>query len=578
MKHVPGYDPSLEYSHQHPEDPTVGTKRSPEAMSPEMPTKKVVQHVRPSSNKNVSGAGSASDPLKVLSEKKEASYAEREDSGKVIIQYNEELNVSSKPFLYRHNESRDGVQEVVGDKVEAPNVVVTPAISDEILETMSSISEQATQNTNITQQKKFLYSRLADRAEGIEYRLADFEQGAEVDEKQYDTTVFGRVCCNAEGGVGKLNSTSVELELSRNTGISKRIELNLQALSNVMLFPGQVIAAQGARESSTKLHVSNIVTSARLPLPRSPGSLLEKERRTREVDEQTTVPVRGGGPLRVWIAGGQFTLDNDLEFKPLLDLFQEVMAHPPDVLILMGPFLPESHPMIRQGNAYRHFKEKDYVHSFQDLFTKKFWKNVTGLLKKVSHLRVVMVPSVDDVLSLPILPSAPFDHGTTDAQRIHVLSNPSTFTIGDAASKLVFGGISTDVLFDIRRERFAKGDKEFMSNTNKLETAVDDLLDQRSYYPLYPGNPDTPLDMSLAEHLRMPMSPDILFVRSRLRPFISNRNGTLAINTGKLATMNRGGTFAKLYINPIDTNSVVDEDGSFQHNVAERTKAEIVCI
>eukprot|EP01138_Halocafeteria_seosinensis_P011351 gb/GECG01011594.1/.p1 GENE.gb/GECG01011594.1/~~gb/GECG01011594.1/.p1 ORF type:complete len:433 (+),score=61.97 gb/GECG01011594.1/:1-1299(+) len=335
MKHVPGYDPSLEYSHQHPEDPTVGTKRSPEAMSPEMPTKKVVQHVRPSSNKNVSGAGSASDPLNVLSEKKESSYAEREDSGKVIIQYNEELNVSSKPFLYRHNESRDGVQEVVGDKVEAPNVVVTPAISDEILETMSSISEQATQNTNITQQKKFLYSRLADRAEGIEYRLADFEQGAEVDEKQYDTTVFGRVCCNAEGGVGKLNSTSVELELSRNTGISKRIELNLQALSNVMLFPGQVIAAQGARESSTKLHVSNIVTSARLPLPRSPGSLLEKERRTREVDEQTTVPVRGGGPLRVWIAGGQFTLDNDLEFKPLLDLFQEVMAHPPDVLILV---------------------------------------------------------------------------------------------------------------------------------------------------------------------------------------------------------------------------------------------------
>lgn len=122
------------------------------------------------------------------------------------------------------------------------------------------------------------------------------------------------------------------------TGVTKRIELNLQALSNVLLFPGQVIAAQGAQETPTKLHVSNIVSSARLPLPRSPVDLLEKERRTRQIDEQATVPVRGGGPLRVWVAGGQFTLDNDFDFKPLKDLFKEVELQAPDVLILVSSY------------------------------------------------------------------------------------------------------------------------------------------------------------------------------------------------------------------------------------------------
>ena len=134
------------------------------------------------------------------------------------MQYNADLTVSSKPFLYRQSENQDSVQEAVGDDVETSSVTVDASVSNEILKAMSSVSDQACNDTNLTQQKNFLYSRLADRAEGIEYRLADFERGADVDSENYQTTVFGRVCCNAEGGIGKLNSTSVEIELSQNTG------------------------------------------------------------------------------------------------------------------------------------------------------------------------------------------------------------------------------------------------------------------------------------------------------------------------------------------------------------------------
>lgn len=116
------------------------------------------------------------------------------------------------------------------------------------------------------------------------------------------------------------------------------MHLNLSALNNITLFPGQMVTAQGARESASSLHVTKLTSKALLPLPRSPRSLVDKEHSIRNISGHTAVPVRGGGPMRVWMAGGPFTLDEDLDFKPLLDLISEVQNDNvgPDLLILVS--------------------------------------------------------------------------------------------------------------------------------------------------------------------------------------------------------------------------------------------------
>lgn len=210
-------------------------------------------------------------------------------------------------------------------------------------------------------------------------------------------------------------------------------------------------------------------------------------------------------------------------------------------------------------------------------------KAILKLLQSMPHLQVIILPAPDDVIPYPIFPTAPFDlsfskKDTEAGKRLHMVSNPSSFTVGDGANRIVFAGLTPDILFDIRRERCVKGDKEFMAQSNKLEALMEDLLGQHCFYPLIPGNADVPLDTSLSGYLRMPLSPDVLFVRSRLKPFASDMNGTLGINVGKLTSFNRGGSFAKLYINPIDLEKADQEGEAFQHHVPERTKVEIVSI
>ena len=59
-------------------------------------------------------------------------------------------------------------------------------------------------------------------------------------------------------------------------------------------------------------------------------------------------------PLSVWASSGPYTTADNMDYIPLKDLLTAAkeVSTPPDVLILMGPFVDASHPQVKSGDTF----------------------------------------------------------------------------------------------------------------------------------------------------------------------------------------------------------------------------------
>lgn len=129
---------------------------------------------------------------------------------------------------------------------------------------------------------------------------------------------------------------------------------------------------------------------------------------------------------------------------------------------------------------------------------------------------------------------------------------------------------------------------------NRLARLAAHLVQQQSFYPLFPPPPEgqAQLDFRHAEHWRMPLTPDVLLLPSRLAPFAKDVMGSLCLNPGALTKATTGGTYALLTIHPIPearlnamaggngngTDGSGGSDTPIAHAVAPRTHVEILRI
>ncbi len=182
------------------------------------------------------------------------------------------------------------------------------------------------------------------------------------------------------------------------------------------------------------------------------------------------------------------------------------------------------------------------------------------------------------MLDIPV----PFDIGTLgiahinngqQLPRVHCFSNPCTFKVNE----ITFGVTSTDVLFHMSAEE---------SNSNlepgtRLRRIAEHMMQQRSYYPLFPPPLSFPmnLDLNRMESWYMPCTPDVLILPSRLTPFANSvLEGTVVINPGHLTRGKTGGTYGIMEIHPIDRGScdeLVSEDVRLHVGLPDRINVEI---
>jgi DNA polymerase alpha subunit B len=107
------------------------------------------------------------------------------------------------------------------------------------------------------------------------------------------------------------------------------------------------------------------------------------------------------------------------------------------------------------------------------------------------------------------------------------------------------------------------------------------MIQQQSYYPLFPPNKLVNLDLKQQGGWRMPCRPDVLLVPSRLTPFCAPILGsTMAINPGHLTKGTTGGTYSVMNIAPIkkeklQMHAAADNETKITHDVQDRMQVQI---
>ena len=259
----------------------------------------------------------------------------------------------------------------------------------------------------------------------------------------------------------------------------------------------------------------------------------------------------------------------------------------PNVLVLMGPFVDAKHPSVASGCLYSHDDEENgdegaMALTYQDLYENVLMK-LSVLSDSLPKLKIVLVPSLDDVTHHAAYPQPPlpFPEEIKEAlpelaKAVTCVSNPSVVRIND----VVFGISNHDYHFHMGQE-----DVVVNSKRERMVRLSSHMLDQRSYYPIFPPPASASVDITKQDAFAMDIKPDILITPTRLNHFVKNVQGTVCINPGKITRGSRSGMYAHISIHPMShaelTRKAKQAESASKvallpHELASRTRVDIV--
>lgn len=360
--------------------------------------------------------------------------------------------------------------------------------------------------------------------------------------------VAGRVC---PGQAGKMKATSIVIEGSKATSNGKVMKLRMGQLKEYACFPGQIMGLKGINNTGTGMVVEGLLAPA--VLPHSSVPLADVTKFNKKISAR---------PMSVMVAAGPFTLPDAISFGPLNDLLKRARVLQPDVLLLMGPFLPRSHPDITSGNV-------------KETFDTMFEHIMAHIIEQLEGLaiKVLVSLSTKDVTSDPVVPKAPPDIKNKEiAKKITFLSNPATFKLND----ITFGLMCEDTMFALGQSEVAKG------GGNRFARLASHIITQQSYYPLFPPKEGDNIEFTHYDKLSLPVTPDILLLPSRFKYFASDiGHECVCVNPASLAKGAAGGTYAVITIHSLQEEEMKKAEKNEKvvaHHITSRTRVDIARI
>eukprot|EP00698_Gefionella_okellyi_P004427 TRINITY_DN14085_c0_g1_i1.p1 TRINITY_DN14085_c0_g1~~TRINITY_DN14085_c0_g1_i1.p1 ORF type:complete len:495 (+),score=85.27 TRINITY_DN14085_c0_g1_i1:37-1521(+) len=401
---------------------------------------------------------------------------------------------------------------------------------------------------------RFMYESLFAKAEVLDERIRkigeaivkqyDLATPTRVGVPSQDTVVcIGRIACDAEA---KINEQSVVLVGAE----GDRIRLDLSDAPAFSVFPGQVVAVEGINLSGSQLLVKRFFSGSALRAARTP----ENELRAYQAKLE-------GQPMSLFIAAGPYTASDSVDYQPLRDLIAAIKRSKPDVAILMGPFVDGDNTTIKEGRV-------DI--SFEALFQKEVESLIVELKEHARGTQVVLIPSLKDVHHENVLPQPAFNLEPNDW--LQPLSNPAMFSVNE----VTIAATSHDIVSDILTNESSRG-----VSGNRFARLCEHLINQRSFYPLFPAVRGSNMDFSRAPQFDFLATPDILIVPSNFRHFILPVGNTLCINPGWVMKRQARGTYAMVSIHPLAVREAPEGQSEGRapravHNILSRTRVDIM--
>lgn len=337
----------------------------------------------------------------------------------------------------------------------------------------------------------------------------------------------GRICSSEEN----LTPNNVVLEPAL-ASLGNRVALDLSSLTSYSIFPGQIVGVEGVNPTGQEMRVSRLV----------PGTLPSPN------------PNQYSG-MRIVVACGPFTTDNNLQFSPLTSLLAQIQeldsSHSPSALILVGPFLSEEHPTLQSG----------VCPDIKYLFGTMFCSQLARFKSLCPEVQIVLVPSTFDWFHPHIIipqPALPANLGLAPGLVCNA-TNPGRFSFITSEGCIEILCPSFDILSDLANSELvlengsqSKGSEGSEIQSSTLGRLSQHILLQSHLYPIYPHNND--IDTARLKELSFTHLPHILILPSSLpceaQSLVSDQ--IVTINPGRLANGNRGGSYAAISINEFD--------------------------
>lgn len=153
-------------------------------------------------------------------------------------------------------------------------------------------------------------------------------------------------------------------------------------------------------------------------------------------------------------------------------------------------------------------------------------------------------------------------------------SNPVFMQLNDIS----VGVINTDVVKDMCLNTCIKNPPN-VEPKPKIDSVLQSMLQQRSFYPLYPGSQNTPIEWDQWKGLMMSETPDILITPSDLMLFAKNVDGCICVNPGTLYKGAVAGNFATITIDPLFlSDDMKQASGLLSNRASDRIRVDIVNI
>lgn len=229
----------------------------------------------------------------------------------------------------------------------------------------------------------------------------------------------------------------------------------------------------------------------------------------------------------------------------------------------MGPFLDETNPAVQNGSIAM----PPGANTMQDYFKAEF----SSRLRTISSTtQILLIPHTKDIISPhSIWPQDSFPRQCLDLPKnVRCLTNPTVFSIGETTI-----GISTnDILRPLSLEECTKSP----SNTAVYERLPSYVMQQRHFYPLFPGRSESRVSVQesgLGEFVGG--TPDVLVLASELQYFARVVDGVVVVNPGVVSKKASAGTFARVYIAPKGTGEGEMEVDVMKADVWERCRVDL---
>lgn len=399
-------------------------------------------------------------------------------------------------------------------------------------------------------------------------------------QQQSEIWTVGRIVSDSPTSEGLLNVESLAIETSRSTGIGRRIRLNFEMISDLSVFPGQIVAMKGKNANGEYFMVSEILKIPYLNFPASDIDTIE-EAQLATSNQQ----------MKVVLTSGPYTPSNAIDFSILKNFVERINdSIRPHILIMFGPFLDVTHPLISTGNIPNFPGLKQQPRTLDELFM----KIIVPILKSINpKIQVILIPSTKDVASKhAAYPQDAFDRKLLNLPKnFKCFANPSTFQLNE----LFFGCSNNDIYKDLRE--ITKGGNVFQRN--RFDRVSEHILEQRRYYPVFPGGIKTRklknIDgKQVFEHLSgadldVPylgltefvggIIPDVIIIPSELNYFARVVQNVTMINPGSFIKSNgTNGTYVQMSIESpdVENGKMSQIDEVFLHNLWKRSRIDIL--